>query len=147
MKKCELFQMIPAEEINRVFSESQTAAAEMDYSFMGFEDIYKAITMFVPKGKVILDLGCAYAPQSYYFKDYYKYIGVDLSFGNNIRFDRNDNCVIFCESIQDFINKRLKQLPYNNTDYFAICSYVPDDEARKLVRETFENCLVYYPSN
>lgn len=146
MENCELFNLIPKDEINRVFTESETASAEMDFSFMGFEEVYKAVCMFVPKGKVILDLGCSYAPQSYYFSKYYKYIGVDLSMHNNIRFDRQDNCTIFVESIQDFINKRLKDLPYKNTDYFAICSYVPDREARKMVRETFENCLVYYPS-
>ena len=145
MNKCELFDLIPRQEIDRVFAESETAGAEMDMSFMAFEEVYKAITLFVPKSKVILDLGCAYAPQSHYFADYRKYIGVDLPIGNDIRFDKNENCIIFLQSIQKFINETLKTLPYKNTDYFAICSYVPDQDARKLVRETFENCLVYYP--
>lgn len=34
----------------------------------------------------------------------------------------------------------------NMPNVFAICSYVPDNEARKLVKENFKNCLIYYPS-
>ena len=75
---CELFRIIPKEEIKKVFSG--TAAAELDHTFLAFEEVYKSVLNFVPKGKTIIDLGCAYAPQAYYFTEYAKYIGVDVIF-------------------------------------------------------------------
>lgn len=41
MKHCETFDLIPISEINRVFSESDSAGAEMDCEFLCFEDVYK----------------------------------------------------------------------------------------------------------
>lgn len=73
---CELFKLIPREKIDHVFQSSQTVCAECDISFLGFEKVYKAVTQFVPKSKVIIDCGCAYAFQSWYFRDYRKYIGL-----------------------------------------------------------------------
>ena len=32
-EECELFQIIPREETNRVFKESSTASVDMDFSF------------------------------------------------------------------------------------------------------------------
>lgn len=141
---CELFNIIPNEEINRIFNNSQTASAEMDYSFMGFEDVYKSVTMFVPKGKTIIDLGCAYAPQSYYFKDYRGYIGVDTNMPD-FHF-KTFNSSFYEMSIQDFC-KKIVENKWDLEKMFAICSYVPDEEARKIVKETFPYCLVYYPTH
>lgn len=51
-------------------------------------------------------------------------------------------------SIQEFIANELPILLENHDidDFCAICSYVPDREATKLVRETFPNVFCYYPS-
>lgn len=78
-KPCELFKLIPRDKLDRVFELSQTVVAECDYTFLGFENVYKSATLFVPREKVIIDFGCAYAFQSWYFRDYRKYIGVDNS--------------------------------------------------------------------
>lgn len=139
---CELFKIIPKEEINRVFSESDTIGAECDFTFLGFEEVYKSVLNFVPKSRIIVDLGCAYAPQAYYFTDYRKYIGVDNG-GIDVHF-QTENMEYYHESIQTFISK-LAERDINVNDCFAICSYVPDDNASRLVRQTFPNLLVYYP--
>lgn len=138
---CDLFKIIPEEEIKRVFS-CGTASAELDYTFLAFEDVYKSILSFVPKGKIIIDLGCAYAPQAYYFEDYLGYIGVDVKIPD-VHFITS-NMSLYEMSIQQFCLKVIEE-NWNLEKYFAICSYVPDDDARKCVRETFHNCLVYYP--
>lgn len=137
---CELFEIIPKQEIERVFRG--TAGAELDYTFLAFEDVYKSALNFVPKGKIIIDLGCAYAPQAYYFTEYSGYIGVDINIPD-IHFE-TDNMKLYEMSIQQFCKKVVDEKWYLGK-YFAICSYVPDDEARRCVRETFPNCLVYYP--
>ena len=143
-EECELFQIIPREETNRVFKESSTASVDMDFSFLGFEQIYRSILNFVPKKKIIIDLGCAYAPQSYYFTEYSKYIGVDNGITDGIHF-QTDNMQFYEMSIQEFC-KMITEQHWDLEEAFAVCSYVPDEEARKIVRETFPYCLVYYPT-
>jgi hypothetical protein len=49
-------------------------------------------------------------------------------------------------SIEEFIKMELPMLHLDKTRCFAISSYVPDDEANKLIRETFPNLIVFYPS-
>ena len=145
VKHCELFQIIPIEKLDEVFRTSKTVSAECDYTFLGFEEVYKAVTLFVPKNKVIIDLGCAYAFQSWYFRDYKKYIGVDCGTNPEDVF-RTDNSEFYRMTIQDFYRKAFPKLGYSMDDVFAICSYVPDDDARNLVRMCFHHCLVYYPT-
>lgn len=141
---CELFKLIPREKIDKIFSESNTASAELDRMFLGFEEVYKAVAMFVPKSKIIIDLGCGYAFQSWYFKDYKKYIGVDCS-TSDIDVLKTENSQFFFMSIQEFIKEQFLKLGYKKEDIFAVCSYVPDEKARMMVKEYFPYCLVYYP--
>lgn len=141
---CELFKLIPREKINKVFKSSETVSAECDCTFLGFEQVYKAVTLFVPKDRVIIDLGCAYAFQSWYFKDYRKYIGVSIGVNENDVLE-TENSEFFFMSIQHFIREIFPILGYREREVFAICSYVPDADAREMVRHVFPYCLVYYP--
>ena len=146
---CELYQLIPKDKLDRIFETSQTVAAECDYTFLGFEEVYKAVTLFVPKSKVIIDLGCAYAFQAWYFREYRKYIGVDNDC-KDVRITLNElginNANYFSCSIQKFIEIVFPALPYTLNEVFAVCSYVPDREVREMVRKFFPHCLVYYPT-
>lgn len=141
---CELFQIIPRDKIDHVFEMSQTVGVELDHTFLGFENVYKAVTLFVKKNRVIIDLGCGYAFQSWYFRDYKKYIGVDI-FTKSEDVLETDNSEFYFMSIQKFINEIFPILGYQKEDVFAVCSYVPDEEANKMVRECFPYCLIYYP--
>lgn len=141
---CELFRIIPREKIDYVFNTSDTVGAECDFTFLGSEEVYKAVTLFVPKGKVIIDLVCSHAFQSWYFRDYRKYIGVD----NGVcRADvlETENSEFYFMSIQNFIENIFPGLGYSLDEVFAACSYVPDSDAREMVRNFFPHCLVYYP--
>lgn len=144
MDGCELYKIIPRDKIDHVFEASERVGAECDFTFLGFEDVYKAVTLFVPKDKIIVDLGCSYAFQAWYFKDYKRYIGIDCGIRDGVVLE-TDNSNFYFTTIQDFIKNILPTLYYDLTEIFAICSYVPDKEARQLVRETFPFCLVYYP--
>ena len=79
------------------------ASAELDYTFLAFEDVYKSVLSFVPKGKTIIDLGCAYAPQAFYFTEYKGYIGVDICIPE-VHFE-TPNMKIYNISIQEFCEK------------------------------------------
>lgn len=142
---CELFKLIPREKIIEIFEASEMIGAECDSSFLGFEEVYKAVTLFAPKSKVIIDLGCAYAFQSWYFQDYRKYIGVDISVRRQDVLE-TENSEFYFMSIQNFIKDVFPGLRYSLDEVFAICSYVPDDEAREMVKNFFHHCLVYYPT-
>ena len=144
MKKlevCDLFKIIPKNELERVFSDG-TASAEMDMTFLGFEEVYKSVLNFVPKNLAIIDLGCAYASQAYYFLDYKEYIGCDINIPK-VHF-KTPNMQLYEMTIQGFCRMVIKE-NWDLRKCFAICSYVPDEEAREIVRNTFPNCLVYYP--
>lgn len=141
---CELFQIIPKEKIEQIFRTSNTVSAECDQTFLGFEDVYKAVTLFVPKNRVIIDFGCGYAFQSWYFREYKKYIGID---NTTCSFDvlKTENSEFYFTSIQDFIQNVFPKKGYEPEDVFAVCSYVQDVNAREMVKKSFPYCLVYYP--
>ena len=137
--------VIPKEELDRVFRESETIQGELDATFLCFDEQYQEVCNNTSPDTIIIDLGCAYAPQSYYFSDYEKYIGVDLSFGNDVRF-QTDNSEFYIMSIQEFITNELPKLNLDLNNVVAICNYVPDKEAQQMVIDTFPRHYVYYPN-
>ena len=139
----DILNYIPKEEVERLFKKNYRMAGNCCEDFMGFTKVYKSLLPIIPKHFTIIDLGCCYAPQSYYFKDYKTYIGVDTL--EEERFG-TENTIHYRMSIQEFIKMELPMLGLDLKQCFAICSYVPDDEATKLAREKFPNILVYYPS-
>ena len=145
MEECELFKLIPKEKLDELFKNSH-ASAELDSSFLAFEDVYKSVLSFVPKSKIIIDFGCAYATQSWYFRDYKKYIGIDNT-SNEKSVIHTENSEYYFTSIQNFITNIFSTLNISKKDIFAICSYVSDEKAREMVRKNFPNCLVYYPDS
>ena len=138
-------KLIPPEEVNRVFRDSYSAGAELDDTFLCFEDYYEDVLNHTTPDTVILDLGCAYAPQCWYFEDYEKYIGVDLPFYDDVKF-QTPNSKFYTMSIQTFIKEVLPTLDLDLNKTVAICSMVPDKEALELVRDTFPRHYVVYPS-
>lgn len=132
---------IGEKEIGRLCSYDKSEYAA---DFLGFLPVYKSVTAFVPKDKIIIDLGSNQAAQGIYFWNYNSYITVDNSVPAEWRL-RVINGIHFENTIQEFIQDVLPALEVDLNEVFAVCSYVPDSEARELVRKTFPNCLVYYP--
>ena len=138
----DVLNLIPMEEVKRLFKKNYRMDGNICPEFMGFTRVYKSLLDIVPKHFTIIDLGCCYAAQCYYFKDYKQYIGVDVE--DEERF-ATENTTHYEMSIQKFIKEVLPKLHLNLKECFAICSYVPDDNATELARHTFPNILVYYP--
>lgn len=143
MEHCETFDLIPISEINRVFIESDSAGAELDCEFLCFENVYKKVKEHCTQDTVVIDLGCSYMAQSYWFTDCKKYIGVDLPFKNNVRFYTN-NSELYLMSGQEFIDKVFPTLNLDMENIIAICSYVPDEELQQMVADTFKYNYVIY---
>lgn len=145
MNKCKTFELIPITEIDRVFTESDSASVEMDRSFLCFEEIYEKVKEHCNNNTIIIDFGCAYMPQAYWFTDCKKYIGIDLPFGNNVKFKTN-NSELYLMSGQQFIKEILPTLNLDMENVIAICSYVPDPELENMVINTFPYNYVQYCS-
>lgn len=141
-----VLDLIPKEQCERVFNQTMV---DIEPRFVGFTQIYKALSEIIPRHFTIVDLGCAYNPQCFYFQDHKKYMAVDLPAaewrGGKIERFQSDNCEIFEMDIRDFIEKHIDEVNLKET--FAICNYVPNwgQDNKQLVRESFENCYVYYP--
>lgn len=139
MTKHPILQLIPDDQIQKVFGQDY---CDIDYEFLGFLDIYEALSKIIPKHFTVIDLGCAYNAQCFYFTEHKKYIAVDIS-----------DCEKFCasnteihvKSIEDFIKSDISDL--NLDAVFAICSYVPNwgGDNRQMVRNTFPNVYTYFP--
>lgn len=134
--------LIPKEEMTEILSQEM---CELQPDFLGFVNVYEPLSNLIPEHKIVIDFGCYLAAQSYFFQDHKAYIGVDCV---NMKRFTPENALHYEMSIQEFIANELPILLENHDidDFCAICSYVPDREATKLVRETFPNVFCYYPS-
>ena len=135
-----IFHLLPDDQLTRVFNQDM---CDIDPTFLGFTEIYKHLSEVIPHHWTVVDLGCAYAPQAFLFKDHKAYIGVDRSGGERFTAPNSTHIIT---TIREFIGSHLNEPDLSTT--FAICSYVPPwhDDNRKLVRENFENCFIYYPA-
>ncbi len=114
---------------------------ELGIDFLGFLDEYASLP--VPEHFVILDLGCNHGVQGVYFESNNAYIGVDAGIPSEWRM-QHSNAVYFDDTIQNFIRYTLPELNLDPECCFAICSYVPDEEAQQMVAESFPYHKVVY---
>lgn len=137
----EIKSLIPPKQWGEVMSQDM---CELDCEFMGFLDIYKPLSLLIPKEYTVIDFGCNLAAQCFFFAEHRKYIGVDIC---DLKRFHAGNTEHFIKSIQDFIKDNFPKMKENNLEYCAICSYVSDFEATELVRRTFQNVFCFYPTD
>jgi len=135
----ELFNMLPKEQVDIVMRQEM---CDIEPVFLGFVSTYKLLSQIIPKHFTIVDLGCAYNPQCYYFKDHKKYVGVDIL---TKKVFMTPNCEFYNMTIDEFIDGNIHK--FNIDETFAICNYVPvwyKLDANK-IRRSFKNLFCYYP--
>lgn len=138
MKTAKLWDIIPVKEVNEKLAQDK---CELDLGFACFEEQYRAVANNVPDDYTIIDFGCYMAAQAYLFKNHEAYIGVDTV--DYLERFATENTTHYVMSIQEFIKKELPK--YKGKKVYAICNYVPDEDARDLVTMACENFMVYYP--
>lgn len=139
----DIFQSIKESDPNELKRLYSWEYCELDPEFPAFLDVYADLKDKVPKEFTVIDLGCCQALQGDYFKEHVAYIGVDNGVPNEWRL-RQSNAQYHECSIQQFIQEVLPGLGLDLNKTFAVCSYVPDEEARKMVRDTFPFHREYY---
>lgn len=139
----ELCNIIPIEEMQRVLRQDM---CEIDGTFLGFTKVYKNLAEIIPKHFTVIDFGCAYNPQCYYFSEHKQIISIDV--GNEIQTFNTPNNTYYGNGIQAFLEDTLPTLNLNLDETFAICSYVPPWYGfnNKMIRDIFSNLFIYYPS-
>lgn len=124
---------------DRVMSQKM---CDIEPDFMGFVDTYYYLSKIIPRDWTVIDFGCAYAPQAYYFRKHKAYVGVDygkgVDFGVKERFCFK-NTELFNGSIEDYIKS---YGGYHKV--FAICNYVPSGQVA-LIRKHYTDLFVFYP--
>lgn len=128
---CELAKKYP-----KMFEEVlKQDMCDIDGSFLGFIETYYYLSKIIPKNWTVVDFGCAYMPQAYYFRKHKAFIGVDIGDCKRFHFNNTD---LFIGTIADYLklNPSIKKV-------FAICNNVPSPET-KLVRKHYPNCFIYY---
>jgi hypothetical protein len=113
---------------------------EFAEDFFGFLHVYAGAALIAPPDALILDFGCYTGIQSVLFEDARQYIGIDTYDGP--RYEA-PGVAQHVKEIRTWI--QTERWARYEGNVLAICSYVPDKRAAEMVRETFENVVVFYP--
>lgn len=130
-----LLQRFPPEMVHQVMKSQM--CCDIDESFVGFIETYKQLSKLIPRTWTVVDFGCAYAPQCWYFRKHKEYIGVDWFAGKRF-FTKNTEHKKM--SIEDWIFQYAELMPRTT---FAIANYSLSDTS--IVRNNFNYCFTYYP--
>lgn len=135
---------IGKEEAKRLFAYDE---CEVERDYLGFLENYKDLSEILPKDFTVIDIGCYMAFQADYYKNFKHYIGVEPWVPLEFRL-RQPNAEYYKQTAQQFIAETLPKLIGAGLDLnktFAVCSAVPDEEAKKLVTEAFKYYRIAYP--
>lgn len=142
----DLADELPADQFNRVMNQRYVDIAP---EFLGFVKTYKLLAELIPRHFTVVDLGCAYNPQYWYFRNHKALISVD---GESMEMPTErfmgENNTIYLKTIGDFMANDLPGLKLDMQETFAIVNYVPNwykESAGELARKHFSNLYVFYP--
>ena len=142
--------LIPDKEMKRVI-DSDASAEICANDLMCGGATYYYLSRMIPKGWYVIDIGASYGAQSYLFKDHARYIAVEPSESSDDWHFENfkaDGTERYEMTAGEFIKDVLPTLDLDLQKTFAICNYVPEwfgENPMELVKQTFNNCYVYYP--
>ena len=142
--------LIPDKEMERVMMSDASAEICTDNLMCGGATYYY-LSRMIPKDWTVIDVGCAYNPQSYLFQGHKRHIAIEpkwLDKDFHFEYFQAPNTELLFMTGQEFIKNELPKMNLDLDKTFAICNYVPEwygENPMELVRHTFHNCYVYYP--
>jgi hypothetical protein len=133
---------------DQVIKILEANSGDIDGSFLGFTDTYYYLSKLIPKDWVVVDLGCGYGFQSWFFRNHKKYIMINPVQRKEFEvFAPKEWCEFYNMTTEEFL-KQWKGDFADTKRKFGICNYVPpwhNQDSGKLVREYFDYCYVFYP--
>lgn len=144
-----LLQLIPEEELERVLSSDASAEICTEH-LCCCTDTYYYLSQMIPKDFTVIDFGCGYNAQSYFFAGHKKFIAVEPSMKESKHFHVEQFKAPNCEMYEMTTGQFLTKVDYPKEKVFAICNYVPNwywEDSIKLVRQNFRNVFTFYPES
>ena len=141
--------LIPNEEWQRVMKSDAGAEICSNNMTCGYGFYYK-LSQMISKEWTVVDIGCAYNPQSYLFQNHARFIAVNPEWhDSDFHFEhfQAPKTEFYAMTGQTFIKEKLEELNLDMSRTFAICNYVPDESCQQWVREYFKNVWCYYPAS
>lgn len=140
-----LFRALMAHAPDQVCRVLSTPNCDIDPEFLGFVDFYAHLSALIPRHWTVIDLGCAYAPQAWYFRNHREYLGIDGFTPLPARF-AFPNSRHLEQRIETFLDDYEAGRIAARKPVFAVMNYVPVNSVTKeRVRATFPHLFVYYP--
>ena len=140
--------LIPNDEFARVMNSD--ASAEIDCNNMTCGcGTYYYLSRMIPKHWTVIDIGCAYNPQSYLFQSHARHIAVEpvwLDKDFHFEYFKAPNTELLFMNGQTFIKDKLPKLDLNLKTTFCIVNFVPSDEVCQMARNIFPNIFTFYPA-
>ena len=141
--------LIPDDEWMRVIKSDASAEIHAGNLICGYggRDYYY-LSKMINKDWTVIDVGCAYNAQAYFFLDHAKYIAVNPEYKSDdfhFEYFHPEGTDFYAATGQEFIRDILPTLNLDLKKTFAICHWVPSEECQRMVRETFPYCFVIYP--
>lgn len=132
---------VVSDQLERVFDYRY---CDIEPDFPGFVHIYHDLAQQIPADTTVLDLGCAYAAQGWYFRHHKAYIGVDfVDTKARFCFPNTQHIVSNIKTFLDEVEAGTRTIP---GPVFAIMSYVPVlQDVEERVQKLFPDHFVYYP--
>lgn len=140
--------LIPNEEFKRVMDSDASAEIDCNNMTCGCGTYYN-LSRMIPKDWTVIDIGCAYNPQSYLFQAHARHIAIEPVWrDSDFKFEyfQAPNTELLFMSGQEFILKELPRMDLDKNKTFCILNFVPSDEVNVLVRQSFKNLFVFYPA-
>lgn len=142
------WSLIPKEETKRVMASDASAEIDANNLMCGGATYYN-LSKMIDKSWTVIDIGCAYNPQSYFFQNHARHIAIEPVWkDSHFRFEyfKAPNTELLFMDGQDFINETLPTLNLNLDKTFCIVNYVPSGGVNLLARMTFKNIFCFYPA-
>jgi hypothetical protein len=128
------------DQLQRVFASEH---CDIDPDFLGFVTTYRYLSELIPLHHTVLDIGCAFAPQGFYFRNHARYIGVDGFTPINDRFHFGNTEHIMSTSQEFFSHvKKLPRSTFVIANYMSASEHIVDE-----IKLKSHNCFVYYPQH
>lgn len=143
-----VWSLISKEDKERVMRSDASAEIDANNHMCGGATYYN-LSKMIHKDWTVIDIGCAYNPQSYLFTQHARHIAIEPPQGDSdfhFEFFKAPNTELLFMTGQEFIENELPKLDLNLDKTFAIVNYVPSGACNLLARETFKNIYTYYPA-
>lgn len=111
-------------------------------------DTYYALSKLIHKDYTIIDFGCGYNAQSYFFQEHQRYIGINPEFKDEhfkLEKFQAPGTDFYDMTGQQFLSDVLPTLNLKKEKTFAMCLWVPDFELYSLVQKEFRYAHTFYP--